>query len=253
MKIRIRAAVALVLVVVLIISGCSIKKPDELAHTGSMESSSESTLTAYDEVSQPVLEDGADDSHSSSDSVQSEGNTKPAESKSTSPAESKPVEGSVQDPASHPDPVDPVDSVAHPKGQQVNEKKQLKCTLSITCHEIFNHMDEFNKDKLSVLPKDGVIYSRKEVTFTEGESVFDVLAREMQKNRIHMEYEFTPIYNSNYIEGINNLYEKDLGSNSGWKYKVNGWFSNYGCSQYQVKEGDLIEWEYVYGFKSEGS
>ena len=31
----------------------------------------------------------------------------------------------------------------------------------------------------------------------------------------------------------------------GWMYKVNGWFPNYGCSRYQLKEGDTIEWVYT--------
>ena len=57
-----------------------------------------------------------------------------------------------------------------------------------------------------------------------------------------MEFEDTPMYNSAYIEGINNLYEFDCGELSGWMYKVNGWFPNYGCSRYQLKEGDTIEW-----------
>ncbi len=28
-------------------------------------------------------------------------------------------------------------------------------------------------------------------------------------------------------------------------YKVNGWFPNYGCSRYQLKAGDEIEWVYT--------
>ncbi len=27
-------------------------------------------------------------------------------------------------------------------------------------------------------------------------------------------------------------------------YKVNGWFPNYGCSRYQVEDGDVICWVY---------
>ena len=48
-----------------------------------------------------------------------------------------------------------------------------------------------------------------------------------------------------YIEGIHNLYEFDCGDLSGWMYKVNGWFPNYGCSRYQLKQGDVIEWVYT--------
>ena len=28
-------------------------------------------------------------------------------------------------------------------------------------------------------------------------------------------------------------------------YKVNGWFPNYGCSRYSLKQGDVIEWVYT--------
>ena len=57
-----------------------------------------------------------------------------------------------------------------------------------------------------MIPSNGVIYKTKKVKFYKNESVFDVLLRETRNNKIHMEYEMTPIYNSNYIEGIHNLY-----------------------------------------------
>lgn len=28
-------------------------------------------------------------------------------------------------------------------------------------------------------------------------------------------------------------------------YSVNGWFPNYGCSLYQLKDGDVVEWCYT--------
>jgi hypothetical protein len=127
----------------------------------------------------------------------------------------------------------------------VDKKKQLTATLSVSAATILDNMNIFNEDKLEVLPADGIIYKAQKVTFYEGESVFDVLLREMKKNKIHMEFSMTPIYNSNYIEGINNLYEFDAGELSGWMYKVNGWFPNYGSSRYVLKDGDVIEWVYT--------
>lgn len=128
---------------------------------------------------------------------------------------------------------------------QVDKEKKMTATLSISARSILNNMDMFDKSKIEVLPKDGVIYQTQKVEFFEGESVFDVLLRETQKNKIHMEFNMTPIYNSNYIEGINNLYEFDCGELSGWMYKVNGWFPNYGASRYELKDGDKIVWEYT--------
>ena len=53
------------------------------------------------------------------------------------------------------------------------------------------------------------------------------------------------MYDSYYIEGINNLYEFDCGFESGWMYKVNGWFPNYGCSSYNLTGGETIVWCYT--------
>ncbi len=123
--------------------------------------------------------------------------------------------------------------------------REMKCTLSIRCDTLLNNLDKLDKAKWKLVPEDGVILAEKTVTFYEGESVFNVLLRETRKNGIHMEYVSTPIYNSAYIEGIHNLYEFDGGELSGWMYSVNGWFPNYGCSRYGLREGDRIEWVYT--------
>lgn len=122
---------------------------------------------------------------------------------------------------------------------------ELTCTMSIRCDTILENIEWLDKEKVEIVPKDGVILAEKTVVFYEGESVFDVLLRETKSNKIHMEFVNVPIYNSAYIEAIGNLYEFDCGEISGWMYKVNGWFPNYGCSQYQLKSGDKIEWVYT--------
>jgi hypothetical protein len=96
-----------------------------------------------------------------------------------------------------------------------------------------------------LVPDDGWILEPTTVTFYEGESVFNVLQRTCKENKIHMEFENTPLYNSAYIEGIGNLYEFDCGDQSGWMYAVNGWFPNYGCSRYALENGDVIQWVYT--------
>jgi len=134
---------------------------------------------------------------------------------------------------------------AEPQEQDVDKEKKLSCTFLINCNTILDNLDKFNKAKTDILPSGGVIYKKKTVTFYAGESVFDVLLRETQANKIHMEFVNTPMYNSAYIEGIANLYEFDCGELSGWMYNVNGWYPNYGCSRYEIKEGDTIEWRYT--------
>ena len=119
------------------------------------------------------------------------------------------------------------------------------CTISISCSTILNNMDLCDPAKVDLVPADGWILQPITVTFYECESVFNVLQRVCKQQKIHMEFENTPIYNSAYIEGINNLYEFDVGELSGWMYKVNEWFPNYGCSRYALKNGDIINWVYT--------
>jgi len=124
-------------------------------------------------------------------------------------------------------------------------KAELKCTISISCATILNNMELCDAAKRELIPADGWILYPVEVTFYEGESVFNVLQRVCKQKKIHMEFENTPLYNSAYIEGIYNLYEFDVGELSGWMYQVNGWFPNYGCSRYQLQDGDEICWVYT--------
>ncbi|MBQ1399356.1 MAG: DUF4430 domain-containing protein, partial [Lachnospiraceae bacterium] len=116
------------------------------------------------------------------------------------------------------------------------------CTIEIVCYTILNNMGNLNPAKVGFVPGNGVILSPTTVTYTPGETVFDVLTRVCATYGIQIEYSWTPMYNSYYIEGINNLYEFDCGHESGWMYKVNGWFPNYGCSSYTVSDGDSITW-----------
>ena len=134
---------------------------------------------------------------------------------------------------------------AEPEDQTVDKKKSYTCTLSIECSTILNNLSVLEEDKLDVLPKNGMIFPAQTVTFYEGESVYDVLKRVCRENRIPMEASWTPMYNSAYVEGIGNLYEFDCGSGSGWMYRVNGWYPNYGCSRYQLKQEETIEWRYT--------
>lgn len=128
--------------------------------------------------------------------------------------------------------------------EQVVEDKKITCTISISCADILDKKESVSNDILELVPEDGWILKPITVEINEGESAFDVTKRICKDNKIHMEFTFTPAYNSSYIEGIGNIYEFDCGDNSGWIFKVNGWSPNYGCSRYSLKNGDVIQWEY---------
>ena len=129
--------------------------------------------------------------------------------------------------------------------QPVAADAPLTCTISISCATILSNTDELDPEKLELVPEDGWILAPVTVEFTAGQSVFDVLLATVKAQAIHMEYQNTPMYETAYIEGIGNLYEFDCGALSGWMYRVNGWFPNYGCSRYAVQAGDVIEWVYT--------
>lgn len=139
-------------------------------------------------------------------------------------------------PAGKPQPVEPQDQ---------ETGGSITVTVSISCATILDNMDLCDADKKELVPEDGWILKPVSVEAQEGESAFSLLQRVCRDNKIHMEFSMTPIYNSAYIEGIANLYEFDVGNESGWMFRVNDWFPNYGCSRYVLKDGDTVEWVYT--------
>ena len=166
------------------------------------------------------------------------------------PAPEQPAQGMVIDPATGKDKyrTDPVPDgkpiPVEPQETEISDTAHT-CTLSVRCDTILHNLDWLDPDKRELVPEDGILFPETAVTFYEGESVFHVLQREMKQAGIHMEFTDTPMYNSAYIEGIGNLYEFDCGQLSGWMYSVNGWYPNYGCSRYQLRDGDVVEWRYT--------
>ena len=119
------------------------------------------------------------------------------------------------------------------------------CTITIVCNTILDNLGTLDEEKAPYVPKDAVILPQTQVSFAQGDTVFDVLQKVCTAADIQLEYSWTPIYGSSYIEGVNHLYEFDCGKESGWMYKVNDWFPNYGCSAYTLKNGDDIVWCYT--------
>ena len=126
-----------------------------------------------------------------------------------------------------------------------NENTQNLCTITIRCDTIFDNASALEAAKAPYVPEDGEILPVVTVEFTPGETVFDVLQRVCEASGLQLESSWTPLYDSYYVEGINHLYEFDCGFESGWMYKVDGWFPNYGCSAYELQGGEEIVWHYT--------
>ena len=124
--------------------------------------------------------------------------------------------------------------------------KNIDVTIEIRCDTLASDLSKLENPALeSYIPADGTILPTTKVTVEEGTTVFDVLNKVCRDKGIQVESSYTPAYGSYYVEGINHLYEFDGGKLSGWMYKVNGWFPNYGCSAYTLKDGDVIVWVYT--------
>lgn len=152
----------------------------------------------------------------------------PVDSESTSDVEKEPAETPEKEPAKKP------------------ADDTITVSLTIRCDTLAADLSKLRDKALEAyVPADGMILSLSEVKVKKGESVYDVLDRVCRDRGIHMEAVYTPSYGADYIEGINYLYEFDAGEQSGWMYRVNGAFPNYGCSDYILEDGDSIVWAYT--------
>ena len=88
-----------------------------------------------------------------------------------------------------------------------------------------------------------LIVNHDSVAMNDGETVIDILKRDMSSHGMALSYKGTG--SAVYVKGINGLFEFDKGSQSGWIYQVNGTFPSYSCGSYTVKSGDVINWMYT--------
>ena len=128
----------------------------------------------------------------------------------------------------------------------IPEEKKISVSIEIRCDTLANDLSKLEDPALEAyVPSDGTILPTTKVTVKKDSTVYDVLNRVCRNKNIQVESSYTPTYGSYYVEGINYLYEFDGGKLSGWMYKVNGSFPNYGSSEYTLKDGDKIVWVYT--------
>ena len=123
------------------------------------------------------------------------------------------------------------------------QKEAGNCTILVECSTIYDNIKDLDKGLKNHIPKDGIILKSQKVKFYERDTVYDVLKRQLDKNSILMEASFTG--KSAYVEGIDNIYEFSCGKKSGWMYSVNDKYPQVSCSEYTVKDGDVIKWRYT--------
>lgn len=127
--------------------------------------------------------------------------------------------------------------------KSTTEKNKTTCTLTIECKAILSNMNDLKDGHEKYVPSDGYILRNYAYCVNSGDTVFDALEYACESNSI--------VLNSNstgfgvYVAGINNLDEKDCGSQSGWKYKVNGVDADRSCGYYKLSGGENIVFYYT--------
>lgn len=128
----------------------------------------------------------------------------------------------------------------------------ITVTIEIRCDTIASDLSKLTipsgVDEQQVrnhIPSNGTILPKTSLKIKKGKNVEYALKLATRNAGIQMDSVYTALYSGQYIRGINYLYEKYAGGESGWMYKVNGWFPNYGCSNYYLENGDEIVWVYT--------
>ena len=220
--------------------------------SNSNENSSKSTKTDATETKKPN-NDKVEKTDNSSEKPKPSNNEKPKpgnsneKPKPSNNEKPKPGNSSEKPKPSNNEKPKPGNSSTKPKPENNQtitspKPKNKTVTIAISCKTAINNgLNE--KPGFSHLPSNGIILQNMKVEFNEGDTVFDILVKVTRKKGIHMEYRGSG--SNTYIEGINNLYEFDGGSNSGWMYSVNGVYPNYGVGAYKVKSSDVIKFNYT--------
>ena len=99
---------------------------------------------------------------------------------------------------------------------------------------------------ISILGKDDeTILPEYNVGIFEGNTAFEALKYAAKENNITIDY--SGFDSTAYVKGINNLYEFDYGSSSGWIYAINDPDNcpTVSSGVYKLQNKDHIRWMYV--------
>lgn len=126
------------------------------------------------------------------------------------------------------------------------ENQNYHANLSINFDQIYAEQNYKRlKEELKsgeILPEKHCFADDETISFSENETVFDVLLCYCEEKNISLDYQKPSenIYKTAYIKGIGGLYEGDCTKRSGWVYTVNGDKPNVGMSDYVLENGDNI-------------
>ena len=137
------------------------------------------------------------------------------------------------------------------KPWQKTSGKKAFVTFEIRCDSLSDNLEALNDQGLrDYIPDDVTILAETEVEIEAGvTTVFDVTDKACKDNDIHIEYTYSPGYDSHYIKAINYMYEFSAGSYSGWMYSINGDVPNYGADKIVLQGGEKVQWYYTVDYR----
>ena len=89
-----------------------------------------------------------------------------------------------------------------PLGEEIGE-----VTITIDCKTILNNRDKVEQSLIdnNLIPKDGIILPQTKVKVYSNESVYNVLIRVCKENKIAIDFDLEPMFQTYYVNGINNI------------------------------------------------
>jgi hypothetical protein len=135
---------------------------------------------------------------------------------------------------------EPATQVGTTQSSSQSQANTMTCYLSIECGQILGDMGNLKPEKKAYVPANGLILDTTAVTLEPGQTVLNALQTGTRNNGIQMDTNGAGA--TAYIRGIANIYERDCGPLSGWKYYVNGVSQGVGCGQVELHDGDVVSW-----------
>lgn len=122
----------------------------------------------------------------------------------------------------------------------------LLVEISAECTTVLTKMDDIDSavNPPELIPEDGVVISRCEVSLPEGATAFDALIEAARQQRVRVDYTGASSMGT-YVSGIGGIYEFGFGGLSGWMYRVNGEFPDVSSADITLNPGDVVEFVYT--------
>ncbi len=141
------------------------------------------------------------------------------------------------------------ESVKEYNKRNTTKKSNITATVSIDCKDVIKNIETLDNSvkKSGIIPDNGYFLKDYKASVSKNETAYSLILKVTKSNNIQIDC-LSPeesSYNTAYVKSIGNLYEKDCGKNSGWIFFVNGKSSQVGCSDYYVKNNDVIEFTYI--------